>query len=279
MKYLWISFCTACLFYGFSCQRNIYSQNDNEPDMNFRGMEGTWVYTTSGEGHGFVLRAFRNADGDLVFKYVKQFYDSEPAFVGYSVKNNQVEIDFELIPNVHTFKSHGQLKLILTKDGEKLKGQLLRSGKKPENITLKKHHEYMNIEPFVGTWLHHINIVGKKRTHIIRGFIDQTGRLTFTFLKQYYSHEPVFTECVLDRKNNLEIRFKLTNYITGYESKHKVKYVLKPKDGTLFGQLHESWKEPADVQLFCESQMQSEINHSLKKLISVLNGESGYDND
>jgi len=206
------------------------------------------LYTTGEADHGFILRGFWNNDGKFIFKFVKHSYDYEPVFINYSIRNDRIEIAFNLISYDHLV-SKGRLKFTLKKADENiLQGQLFQPGEDPETVTLKKYSDYMNTEPFEGTWSHSPKIAGKERIHILRCSKDDTGRLRFDFLRQYYSYEPIFTECSV-RNDQIEIKFKLTTYATGYDSKYSIKYILKSEEGSLVGQLYESWREPVDVTL------------------------------
>ncbi len=211
-------------------------------------LQGSWSYTISGAKQAFIIRGFRDKEGRLIFKFVKQFYPYEPVFSRCSIKKNRIQIQFKLIAYQDGSDSKRTLKFKLTRQNGILKGHLLQSWKKPENVTLKKYYDYQRTEAFEGTWSHAIDILGKKESHVLRGFRDDKGRLAFTFLKQFYSYEPVFTECSVD-KNQIRIKFKLTSYINGHDSEYRLKYVLKETKGVLQGQLFQSWKEPKDVTL------------------------------
>jgi hypothetical protein len=254
MKDVYISICLFCIFFVIGCHKSIVGRHKcrDKSTITAQELEGNWRYTTDEEDHAFWLRSFRNSDGKLVFKFIKKFYDSEPVFENYSIKSNQVEIVFKLIPYKQAKSSKDRLKIVLRKTDEYIfQGQIFQPGKKKTIGTFKKRHDYMNTAPFEGIWYHSFEFAGKKRIHILRCFRDDTGRPKFNFLRQYYSHEPVFTECSFStlHPNQIEIKFKLTQYESGGDSRYSIKYILKSEDGVLVGKLNESWKEPVDVTL------------------------------
>jgi len=104
------------------------------------------------------------------------------------------------------------------------------------------------MEAFRGTWFHTLDVKDKKETVVLRGFRDNNGRLAFTYVRQHFSFEPIFTECSFHR-NEIQIKFKLTSYSKGYDSEHTVRYVLSEADGVLHGQLFQSWTDPQEVTL------------------------------
>jgi hypothetical protein len=247
MKDVYISICLFCIFFIVGCHKS-----KDKPTMTAQELEGNWSYTTEEEEQAFFLRGFRDNEGKLVFKFIKNFYGCEPVFENYSISNDQAEIVFKLIPYNQAMPSKDRLKVFLKKTNENIfQGQIFQPGKNKTIVTWKKHHDYMNTEPFEGVWSHSFEIAGKKRTHILRCFKDDMGRPVFNFLRQYYSHEPVFTECSFStiRPNQIEIKFKLTQYESGGDSENSLKYILKSEDGVLLGKLYESWREPVDVTL------------------------------
>ena len=179
---------------------------------------------------------------------MKQFYDFEPVFNKYSIVNEKVKIYFDII-SYNQSSSQGKMKIVLKKIGKnELQGLLFEPKKEAETISLKKHSNYMDTKPFEGTWFHSPIVLGKERIHVLRCSKDDTGRLRFEFLKQYYSYEPIFTEYSI-RKNQIEINFKLTGYGTGHDSKYNIKYILKAQGSSLVGKMYESWREPVEVTL------------------------------
>lgn len=246
MKYLKMLIYLFCVLFVSGCSQ-IFSQQSKQT-ITTHELRGSWAYTIDGTKSAFLLRGFWNNDGRLIFKFVKQFYDCEPVFKNYSIRNGQVKITFDLI-SYDQLSSKGKLEFILKgAEDNTLQGQIFEPGGKSETVTLKKHGEYMDTEPFEGTWSHSPKILGKERTHVFRCSKDSKGRLKFDFLKQYYSYEPIFTEHSI-RDNQIEIKFKLTTYSTGYDSKYSIKYVLRAEGDFLVGKMHESWREPVDVIL------------------------------
>jgi len=241
MKDIHILIYLFCILFVVGCHKD-------KPNITAQDLKGSWSCVAE-ENHASVIRGFWNNDGNLVFKFVKQFFEHEPVFVNYSIRNNQAKIVFRLIPYDQSITSKGKLKFVLQRTDKNIfQGQMFQPGENPKVVTFKKYGDYMNTKPFEGTWSHSPKIAGKKRIHILRCSKDDTGRLRFSFLKQYYSYEPVFTEYSV-RDNQIEIKFKLTTYASGYDSKYSIKYILKPEEGSLVGQLHESWREPVDVTL------------------------------
>lgn len=253
MRYFILSFYVVCLLQGSGCHPTVSCQKE-VLSIGTSDLQGSWSYVTDDKcsyGHGWVLRGFKNNEGRLVFKFVKQFYDAEPVFVSYSMKNNKVEIDFELIPYDNGSDTKGQLKLVLTKANGVLQGKLHQGGK-VQPVTLKKYGNYINTERLEGVW----SVVvaandigcGIGKTNILKCFLDETGRPAFTFLRQYYSYEPVFTECSVDR-NGIKIKFKLCSYSEGYDDPRTVIYTVRAEGDVWHGKLHESWRGPVDVTL------------------------------
>lgn len=129
------------------------------------------------------------------------------------------------------------------------KGRMKRSGSIRTALPAREARQlYIPWPGFEGIWYHSHTFAGKKRTHVLRCSKDNTGRLRFDFLKQYYSYEPIFTECSV-HDSQIEMKFKLA-FSTSYPGgRHSIKYILKSEEGSLVGQLYDSWGEPVDVTL------------------------------
>jgi hypothetical protein len=235
MRYHKALLCVVWILLNIGCQ-----STNLQPGT--EGFEGSWICEAG------VLRGFRDSDGHLVFKFVKQSHPYEPVFSNCSIRGNRIEIRFRLV-TYHDGSDSGQkLKFVLTRGDGVLEGKLLQSGREPADVVLKKYHNYSNMAAFEGTWFHSLSAGNKERAIILRGFRDNNGRVAFAYLRQHYSYEPVFTECSF-KKKQIEIKFKLTSYSQGHDSKHTVRYVLTEANGVLHGQLFQSWKEPQEVIL------------------------------
>ena len=245
MRSVHLAICLLCVCLVAGGRRS-----EDKPAIGPEDLEGSWSYTDQvGQGQGSWVRGFRDANGTLVLKFVRQFYEGEPVFEDYSIKGDVARIVFRMIPFSQPTASEDKLTFVLKKTNRRdLEGQVFGEGKAGRIVTWKKNSRYMDTKPFIGIWSHPHEISGNRRTHVLRCFSDDRGRPRFDFLRQYYSSEPVFTECSIS-KDLIEVEFKLTGYDRGDDSGHSLKYVLRSENGALIGQLHESWGEPVDMTL------------------------------
>lgn len=247
-----LSMFLLCVCFVVGCMKQA------EQSLSLEYLIGNWKYIEQTEpNQACWVRCFRDDKGRLAFKFVRQFYDAEPIFEGYSIEGDEVRVTFNMVPLGQRTALEEKLMFVLKKTSKgDLGGQAFGHGKNGRIVPWTKRSRYMNTDPFTGIWRHPHESAGKKRTHVLRCYRDDKGRPRFEFLRQYYSHEPVFTECSVSR-DLIEVKFKLTSYERGYDSEYSIKYTLKPLNGILVGQLNESWKEPVDVTLTHNKQLEN----------------------
>ena len=102
------------------------------------GIEGTWIHADE-QGKSLVLRASRNAKGELKFDYLFQHFSYRPVFQSLAEDKETFDIRYRLVPyydpegqTEHTLRY--QVKWV---DG-RLKGQFSPSWQKPYDVELRK---------------------------------------------------------------------------------------------------------------------------------------------
>jgi hypothetical protein len=187
MRHLILLSSVVCLL--SSCCHPSASCRKETGHLNISALEGTWSYLTDDKcsykgdcHHGWAVRGFINNEGRLVFKFVQQYYDSEPVFLNYSVKNDEITINFQMAPYDNGSNTTNQLKFVLREVNGVLQGELYQ-GSKVQTITLDHYGNYINTKQFEGIWNVLVNDRSESQTDILKGYTDERGRPAFTLLR------------------------------------------------------------------------------------------------